>query len=342
MALFLDASPSAYKSEAIRVVKSTDLNQDFATPVLDVVASPTVFQQLQAVVNTSTDIAAPNGAKVQIWAMAFGTGSTPYLNSWGGPAGVELEAGGGVAMSAGIAHTFGRDWNQTHGLSATDAEVVPLLGANSEFHCCIKANAFAVDANDDVIEGVRLGASPTLDLSDPRQAQRNMTIKTHATGTAMMMLMFAGNTDEEREQPVRLFVKDRPLRRLPRQEIAELEAIAPWIRRSEQQFGAGFVPGLEVVFDDERLPIRFGERPLEDLQLELGDASGPELEIELPPLVPHRMLMQTTLPKDDFVLRSLDVAQVESGEVVGEAHVLLLSVPDELVEKPQPSGYARA
>ena len=33
MAVYLDAGPSNYKSGAIRVVKSTDLNQDGATPV---------------------------------------------------------------------------------------------------------------------------------------------------------------------------------------------------------------------------------------------------------------------------------------------------------------------
>jgi hypothetical protein len=337
VALSLSAGPSSYKSEAIRVIKSLDLNQEATTPVLDVVAPSD--QKLQAEVRSTAQM---DHVKVQLWAMAFGTGSTPYLNSFGGTAGEEIPAGLGDPMGPNTSRTFSRDWEKSHGLSATDPEIIPLLGTNDEFHCCIKANVFAVDDQENVIEGVKLGPSPTIDFDDVRQAQRNMTIKTHATGTAMMMLMFAGNTDDEREQPIRLLVKDRPLKRLPRLELVELEAIAPWIRPSRKRFGAGFVPGLEVAFGDERFPIRFAERPLDDLQLELAGASGPELEVVLPPRKPHRMIVQAELPKEDFVLRSIDVAQIENKEVVGEAHVLLLSAPQELVETPEKRDYARA
>ena len=339
MPLYLDGGPGNYKSAAIRVIKSTDLNQDAATPVLDVVAPST--QDLQAVVNTLTDM---NHVKVQIWAMAFGTGSTPYLNSFGGPAGVERPAGLGDPMTANTQRTFGREWNQARGLSINDPEIPPLLGANDEFHCCIKANVFATNAQDVAIEGQRLGPSPMIDFNDPRQAQRNMTIKTHETGTEMEMLLFAGNTDEKREQRVRLLVEDPPLERVPWLELAELGAIAPWIHPTLKKFGPGFVPGLEVEVGDERFPIRLAERPLkrDALQLELGDASGPELEVVMAPGEPQRMFMRANLPKDEFVLRSFNVAQIEQDAVVGEAHVLLLSVPGELVEKPRESGYKRA
>lgn len=342
MAVFLDPAPSNYRSEAIRVVKSVDLNQDAATPVLDVVPAPPAtepFQRLQAVVNADADV---SGVKVQLWAMAFGTGTTPYLDSMGGPGGVEIPAGAGFDLTAGTQRAFARDWNQSHGLSATDPEIQPLLGPNNEFHCCIKANTFVVDAEDNVIEGARLGPSPIINFNDPHQAQRNMTIKTHASGTAMMMLMFAGNIDEERERPARLLVRDRAPRRLTRNERAQLGAMAPWIRRSAEEFGPLAVPGLEVLVNEERVPIRFAEQPLDELQLEIGRTAGPELKLKLRPKEPRRMMLQATLPKEDFVLRRLDIAQIEEDEVVGEAHILLLSAPAELLEKPREPGYAQA
>ena len=335
--LYLDPGTSPYKSAAIRVIKSTPLNQDPATPVLDVVAPET--QELQATVNSSTTVPF---AKVQIWAMAFGTGSPLYLNSFGGAAGEELPPGAGVQVTASTPRTFGRDWNQTHGLSETDAEISPLIDPEGKFHCCIKANTFATNAAGAVIEGARLGPSPNLNLADAHQAQRNMTIRTHATGTEIEMGMSAGNTDAEREQPVVLRVIDRPLRRLPRLELVELEAIAPWIRPSRKRHGAGFLHGLEVVVGKERFPIRFAKRPLEELQLELEDERGPELKVVLPPSKPQRMLLHAALPKDEFVLRRLDIEQVERDEVVGEAHVLVLSAPEELVERPRKPGYKRA
>lgn len=345
MPLFLDASPSAFKSDAIKVVKQPAppapgaLNQDAATPVLDV--EPPKTQFIQAVVNNGPG-GTIEGVKVQMWAMAFGTGATPYLNSMNGTTGIEIPSGFGDPVDSGVPRTFSRTWDKARGLSATDPEIVPLLGAGAELHCCIKANVFAEDVNDVVTEGVRLGPSPSINFSDPRQAQRNMTIKTHSTGLALMMLMFAGNTDPEREQKVLLQVREAPIRRLTRMELRELDALVPWIRPSRATFEGNVVKGLEVVFGDERLPIRLAERPLEDLQIEIGHACGPELELVLGPDDPQRMVMQASLPDEDFVLRSLNVAQTERGEIVGEAHVLLLTAPDELLEKPREHGDSGA
>jgi len=354
MALFLDAGPSNYKSGAIKVLKSTDLNQDVATPVLDVVppAPPgsDPFQKMQAVVNTSTDVSGINGVKVQLWAQALGTGNSPYIDSFGGTAGVEIPAGAGLAMTANTPLTFSRDWNQTHGLGtvapnpanqpAVD-QINALLAGGTEFHCCIKANVFAINNNTDaVVEGQRLPASPTLNFNDPRQAQRNMTIKTHATGTAMAMMMFAGNTDDDEEQDVLLQLVERPLRALPRPEFAELAAAAPWIRTTRKKFKRGFVPGLEVVVEGKRSPIRFADRPLDDIALEIEGKEGPKVDIVLPPKKPVRMIMQVRVDDEEFVLRSLDVAQIERERVVGEAHVLLLSVPKELAKPSARFGKA--
>ena len=169
-----------------------------------------------------------------------------------------------------------------------------------------------------------------------------MTIKTHATGTAMAMLLFAGNTDDEREQRIRLQVVDRRLRRLARLEFAELAALAPWIKTTRKRFGPGFVPGLEVVVDDKRSPIRFAERPLDDLALEVEGEHGPKIDIELPPEKSVPMVMHAGLDKGDFVLRAFDVAQIERDEVVGEAHVLLLSVPKELADPRERAGKTGA
>jgi hypothetical protein len=352
MALFLDAGSSSYKSDAIKVVKSTDLNQEASTPVLDVVPAPPAtdpFQKLQAVVNTSTAVGGDNGVKVQMWAQALGVGNSPYIESFGGTAGVEIPAGAGLAMTANTPLVFSRDWDQTHGLGtvATNPANQPavdqinaLLAGGTEFHCCIKANVFAINNNTDaVVEGQRLPASPTLNFSDPRQAQRNMTIKTHATGTAMAMMMFAGNTGDD-EQDVQLLLVDRPLKGLPRPEFAELAAAAPWIRTTRKRYGRGFVPGLEVVVKDKRFPIRFAERPLDDIALEIEGEQGAKIDIVLPPEKPVRMVMHVGVEKEDFVLRSLNVAQIERERVVGEAHVLLLSAPEELAKTPPRFGKA--
>ena len=94
--------------------------------------------------------------------------------------------------------------------------------------------------------------------------------------------------------------------------------------------------------DDKRSPIRFAERPLDDLALEVEGEHGPKIDIELPPEKSVPMVMHAGLDKGDFVLRAFDVAQIERDEVVGEAHVLLLSVPKELADPRERAGKTGA
>ena len=342
MPLFLDQGSEPYKSGALRVVKTGALNADAGTPVLDVVPPDT--QEIAVDVRASG--ASVDNVRVQVWALPFGVGSPPYLNSMGGGQGIDLPEGGQppVTVTSASSVRFHRTWDQARGLSATDPEIIPLLGTDTEFHCCIKANVYAEDANGNVTEGIRIDTmtGPTLDLSDPRQGQRNMTIVTRATGGAVKMLMFAGSTDLEREQEVLLQVKEIPIRKLLPVERRELGELVPWMRPSRQRFSGHVVDGLEIAYGDERLPVRLAHRPLEDLIIEVGDRSGTDLDLVLCPNEPQRMMMHATLPAEDFVLRSLNVSQTENGKVVGEAHVLVLTAPRELLEQPTKYEHAGA
>lgn len=340
MPLFLNQVPPvpSYLSPALRVVKQPAppapgaLNQDAGTPVLDV--TPPQTQQLQAIVGN--DSAGPiAGVRVQFWVRAFSTtdASSLYLDSVGGPQGMVFPAGGsGRTVQPGV-EAFELNWRP----ASTDQQIVDLFGgtvpAVGEMHCCVLGNVFGQG------DGAQVPSSPNgpvLDIAgNRRHAQRNMTIKTYAAGVALTFVMHAANPDPEREQDVLLQIEELPIRKLQPIELRELDGLAPWLRRSRKRFEGDVVPGLEVRLGDERLPLRIAKKPLKDLQLEIGDASGPQLKLTLGPDEPQLMRLNASLPKEELVLRILDITQRQGRRTVGGARVLALTVPDELLEEEQ-------
>src|SRR5436309_3564833 len=96
--LYLNKVPPvpAYLSPALSVVKSSGLDQDAGTPLLDVDPDPPAseFQYVQAVAGNDTS-ATFLDVHVQVWALAFATAtaSNLYLASMGGTKGVLIPSG---------------------------------------------------------------------------------------------------------------------------------------------------------------------------------------------------------------------------------------------------------
>jgi hypothetical protein len=344
--LYLNKVPPnpVWMSPALSVKKSSGLNQDPNTPILDVdpTASPTQYQRLEAVAGNDTTGTTFFNVHVQLWALAFATGMAQdlYLNSMGGTAGVTVPGPGAPPINIGPEQTatFSRNWDKSHGLTSTNPEITQHF-VNNEVHCCIYANVYnPADVGTAAIPNVPTGPAPLLDVAGNRHhAQRNMTIKLHSTPKKMGFHMFAANPDPERDQVVVLQIRERPPRKLQDWLLAELDELGPWIRRSREAPEGG-VPGVEIVIDGERYPVGIAKEPIEDLEMEISDAGGGrELKLELGAGEARPMQLNASLPDERFVLRILDVTQTQDDKVVGGARVMLMTVPDELLE-PQKDG----
>jgi hypothetical protein len=342
--LYLNKTPPspAWLSPAFSIVKSAGLNQNPDWPILDVnpSAPSTEFQRLQAVAGNDPGAGMANAVRVQLWALAFATGTASglYLASMGGTKGSTIPAGGAAPISIGPGQEqpFSRPWDKTHGLTSTDPDITSHF-VNNEVHCCIYGNVYhASDAASAAIPDVATGPGPLLDVAGNRHhAQRNMTIKLHGTARKMGFHMFAANPDPERDQVFTLQIAERPPRKLPEWQLDELDALGPWIRRTPEAPGEG-VPGIEIVIDDERYAVGIAHERLEDLEMGIkGEGGGREVKIELGADEARPMELNATIPDERFVLRIIDLAQTQGDTVVGGARIMLMTVPDELLEPPK-------
>jgi hypothetical protein len=336
--LYLNKTPPspAWLSPALSVVKSAGLNQDAGTPVLDVVAggSSTEYQRIQAVAGNDTPSTTFFGVRVQLWALAFATATAPslYLQSLGGTKGVTIPAGSSqpIDIGPGQEQPFVRPWDASHGLTSTEPEIVDHF-VNDQVHCCIYGNVYnSADAASAAIPDVPTGPGPLLDVAGNRHhAQRNMTIKLHDATEAMAFHMFAANPDPERDQIVFLQLAELQPRELHPWELAELDALGPWIRRTRDAPDGG-IPGVEVIVDGKTYPVRIARTPLEELEMDVHDAGGgTELKVELGAGEARRMRLNARIPDEEFVLRILDVTQSQDGGTTG-ARVMVMTVPEEL------------
>jgi hypothetical protein len=341
--LYLNKTPPspAWNSPALSIVKSAGLPSGAGRPVLDVVAggSSTEFQRIQAVAGNDTTSTTYAGVRVQLWALAFATATAPsiYLESLGGTKGVTIPAGSSMPIDIGPGQEqpFERPWDASHGLTSTEPEIVSHF-VNDEVHCCIYGNVYhPADAASAAIPDVPTGPGPLLDVAGNRHhAQRNMTIVMHDAPDEMAFYMFAANPDPEEDQVVFLQLAELEPRELRPWELAELDALGPWIRRTREAPEGG-IPGVEVIVDGKPYPVRIARTPLKDLEMDVPDAGGgTELKVELGAGEARRMRLNARIPDEEFVLRILDVTQTQDDGETG-ARVMIMTVPEEL-RKPRP------
>jgi hypothetical protein len=343
--LYLNKTPPspAWLSPAFSIAKSAGLNQNPDWPILDVdpVFPSTEFQRLQAVAGNDDMTATANNVRVQLWAYACTTAAASglYLASMGGTKGVTVPAGGAAQINIGPGQEqpFSRAWDKTHGLTSTDPEITSHF-VNNEVHCCIYGNVYnQADAASAAIPDVPTGPAPLLQVATNRHhAQRNMTIKLHSTPKMKMGFhMFAANPDPEQDQVFMLQLAERPVRKLPNWQLDEFAALGPWIRRTAEAPGKG-VPGIEFVIDGERYPVGIAHERLEDLEMDIkGEGGGREVKLELGADEARPMELNATVPDEPFVLRMIDVHQAQGDTIVGGARIMLMTVPDELLEPPK-------
>ena len=335
--LYLNKTPPAtpWLSPALIIRKVGLADLDGGTPLLDVQPStnPQRLQVAQATAGNDTANAI-TGVRVQLWALAFGTGAVPnlFLESLGGTRGVKIPAGGsGTTLNAGLEQPFEQPWDATNGLTSTAPEIVARF-VNGEVHCCLYGNVYAPGDGAEIPESQ---TGPVLDPAGNRHhAQRNMTIKKQPPGFAMKFQLYAANPDAKADQLATLQIAERSPRELQPWELGELDALAPWIRRTRTVHDGG-IRGVEVVVDGKPRPLRLAHRPLDDLELDVeGGGAGRRRRVELGAHESRAMTLNATVPDEEFVLRVIDVRQTQRERVTGGARVLLLSVPDELIARP--------
>jgi hypothetical protein len=336
--LYLNQSPPSpgWLSPALTVVKSAGLNQDAGTPLLDVdpLAPSTESQQIRAVAGNDTTSTFLN-VRVQLWALAFATGAASglYLSSMGGTKGITIPAGGAMPIDIGPnqQQPFTRNWDKTYNLTSTEPEIVSHF-VNGEVHCCIFGNVHHPnDATSAPIPDDPNGPASHLQVvANRHHAQRNMTIKAHDTGEQLGFHMFAANPDPERDQVVTVRVREHKPGKFHAWELAELDALGPWIRRTRRA-PAGGVPGIEFVIDGKRHPVRIARKPLKQLEIEIrGAGGGRARKVELGADEARPMQINATVPNEEFVLRIIDVTQTQQDKSVGGARLMVMTVPAEL------------
>ena len=341
--LYLNKVPPspAWLSSALSVVKSAGLDQDAGTPVLDVnpIAPSTEYQQIRAVAGNDTASTTFNDVRVQLWAYAAATATASglYLSSMGGSQGVLIPAGGAlqIDIGPGQGQPFTRDWDKTYDLTAGDPDIISHF-VNNEVHCCILGNVY--QSADGTSAPIPSSPNPgaLLNVATNRHhAQRNMTIKKHPTNFRMDFPMFAANPDPDRDQVFTLQLAEHQPRKFHGWELAELDALGPWIRRTDETPRGG-IPGIEVVIDGKPQPVRVARKALEDLEMDIEDeGAGPELRVGLGADEARRMFLHATIPDEEFVLRIIDVAQTQDERTVGGMRLMVMTVPEELLKPPK-------
>jgi len=332
-------------------VKSAGLDQDAGTPVLDVdpIAPSTEYQQIRAVAGNDSG-STFNGVRVQMWAFACATAAVPglYLQSMGGSQGVLIPAGVSMPIDIGPGQQqpFTRNWDATYGLTATDPDIVSHF-VGDEVHCCMLGNVYqSADASSAPIPASPNPAALMDIVGNRHHAQRNMTIKKHPMNFMMAFPMFAANPDPERDQVFTLQVAEHgPRKELHPWELAELAAVGPWIRRrsADARRGEGHndgIAGLEFVIDGKPHPVRVARRPLKDLEIDVEEQSADrKLKAELGADEARRMFVNATIPDEEFVLRIIDVVQTQEDETVGGMRLMVMAIPEELLEPPERDRY---
>lgn len=311
---------SPWLSDALAVINPANGAQDPSKPRLGVV------QRLQATVRSS---AAREHVHVQFWVCAFGTAGSPYLASAGGTGGLLRPAddlGDNLTVGPGGELIVQIEWTPVR----ADITWIPANQPVPDVHCCLMANVFATDGSND---GAPLAGPPVLALgANPHHAQRNLTLITSSgAGSAMNLMMFAGNPFEEGEADFRFEVRQLRGHRLLDVELDHLLR-RPWIARSEK--------GLAIEVGGERLPIRVAEEPLEELEIELGGERGPRLRTTLAAGSPQPLTLRADLPKEENVLRFFDVVQHAGDKIVGGARIMLLTLAKEPREDDRGGDYA--
>jgi hypothetical protein len=337
--LYLNKVPPvpAWNSPALKVVKSAGIvNQDAGTPILDVdPVNTTESQDIQAVAGNDDLTQTAQNVRVQLWAYAVSTGPgvpSIYLASMNGTKGLTIPAGAAtVSIGPLQEQPFARHWDLYDGLDSTAAEITTHF-VNNEVHCCIFGNVYSPDdpTSAEIPDDPVNGPGPSLHVAANRHhAQRNMTIKLYGAPDELAFHMFATAADSEREHVVGLQIEELQLRRPEPWVLAELDALGPWIRRTDKSPRGG-IPGVEVVFDDQLYPVRLGKR-LDDLEMDVEEAgSGRELKVELGAGEARRMRLNATLPHEELALRVFEVTQTQDDETVGGVRVMAMTVPKEL------------
>jgi hypothetical protein len=316
MGLYLNKTPpqAPWLSPALSVAKSSLLDQDPGTPILDV--GPPHTQSLQGIAGNDDPNASVSGVRVQLWALAFGTAAVGqlYLSSVGGTKGILVPSGGGgITLGAGQEQPFSAPWNASTGLTS-DAQEIKDRFVNNEVHCCIFGNVYN-DANP----GQKIPdnpGGPVLDVvNNPRHAQRNMTIKTLATDSMLRFAMFTANPRRE-DGLFRLRLRERRELEL---EVDELAA-------------------LEGRVDGDARELRRPTKPLKDLELEIDGegGGGPEREVKLAGNKERRMWVKAKLPKEAGVLAVFDIEQTAGDELIGGARLMVLTASKKPRPKPKP------
>jgi hypothetical protein len=339
--LYLNKVPPnpAWMSSALRVVKSAGLDQDAATPVLDVDPhTSTEYQQIRAVAGNDANSIC-NNVRVQVWAYAAATAAASrlYLRSMGGSQGVLIPAGGAtIDIGPKQQQPFTRSWDADNYLTSTDADITSHF-VNNEVHCCILGNVYRPATANSPADGARILASPNpallLDVAGNRHhGQRSMTIKKHPANIQMAFPMFAANPDPDSDQAFTLQLAEHPPGEFQDWELAELDALGPWIRRTAAAPEGG-IPGIEFVIDGEPQPVGAAGQPLADLELDIeGEGAGPDQTVELGADEARRMFVNATIPDEEFVLRIIDVTQTQEDAMVGGMRLMIMVVPEELLQ----------
>ncbi|MBE2316561.1 hypothetical protein DVA67_011280 [Solirubrobacter sp. CPCC 204708] len=327
--LYLNQTPPNpwWLSPALSVVKVGLTNLDGGTPLLDVVPSATVSQHARGEAGNDGTTDATD-VHVQLWAHVFATAASPslWLASLGGIAGVSIPAGTGATIEDGQEQPFDEPWDAGSGL--TTAELGPLLNDDGQLHCCMFGNVYSPTDGQVVTDPTTLQPA-----TNRHHAQRNMTISPLNTPAVLNFMLFAGNPDPEREQDARLEVAEITPRKLPNWQLAELDRLGPWIRRTRRTPDGG-LPGIEFVIDGKPQPVRTARRPLRDLAIAVDDAGeGRAVKLELGVEEARRLHICAELPDQEFVLRMFDVTQFAGDRQVGGVRVMALAVPEELLKK---------
>jgi hypothetical protein len=262
---------------------------------------------------------------VQFWVCALGTAGAPHLASAGGTAGLIRppdDAGENLAVSPQAELVVDVPWTPL-------ASDITWAQPGVDVHVCMLANVFATDGTND---GAPVALSSQLSpWSNPQHAQLNMTLIAAPTNNKIAFPIFAGNPFGEGEAEFQLELKEQ---RRPRIGVAERAQLAAFgIKGSDE--------GLVRIAGRERVGVRLADGPLEDVEIALGERSGPKLRPTLAAGCPELLQFAAQLPDEPDVLRVFDISQsTADGELVGGVRVLVLSAADEPRED-DGSGYGR-
>ena len=300
---------SLYTTPAITIVKPTGvgLNEDPA-----VIHAGVDDQFVRVEVSNKGD--ADADATVTAWAFGFGTNSNDYSGSFGGVLGVSTA----LTIPAGA----------TEGDAAVQFDWKPQAAeiGGTQRHFCIRANVFVDPADQEPDPNVP-GSLPDIRiLTNIRHGQRNMTLlpKPVTLRESMDFDLAIANPDAREAQEFRFEVRE-VRGRFERNEIAHLRR-TNWV---DPEFKKGLVlPGT-----GGEVEVTAARRRAQDFAVEFREKSGKELVTKLDAGEGGTMRLQMLIaPGDTAAVHRFDVLQHDRKGIVGGARVMVIAVPEELLE----------